>query len=276
VSARLWTCRYCGLPAGWFRTQHDACEKRHQNALSKINLLLADALHDTTPADGLFGQLDFIASDGFIGRQDLQTLAKSAFVAALKDASADHLLSKEEDDRFDELWGAFELSPDDQATHTLLKARVLRRIDNGDFEEVDLTSGVLLQRLEQAIWEFRGARWLSVRGHVQYVGSSHGISVRIARGVYYRTGAFRGERVVTDETVEVGIGCLVVTTLALIFDSPGRAIRLPLKKILSVHLYVDAIEVLSDGANKKPAIFMVDDPPFAANLISRLHSFSLT
>jgi hypothetical protein len=71
--------------------------------------------------------------------------------------------------------------------------------------------------------------------------------------------------------VEEGVGTLVVTTSSLIFDAPEKAIRLPLQKILAVHAYVDAIEVLSDGANKKPAIFKVDDPTFAANLLGRLH-----
>jgi hypothetical protein len=61
--------------------------------------------------------------------------------------------------------------------------------------------------------------------------------------------------------VEEGVGTLVVTTSSLIFDAPEKAI----------HAYVNAIEVLSDGANKKPAIFKVDDPTFAANLLGRLH-----
>lgn len=103
-------CKYCLQPAGLFRWQHRACAERRQQALSKINSSLAEVLNDKTSADELWGHLEFTAGDGFIDKQELQSLVKAALVAAVKRASADHLLSQEEDNRFGELCQAFDFS----------------------------------------------------------------------------------------------------------------------------------------------------------------------
>jgi len=268
-------CKYCLQPAGLFRWQHRACAERRQQALSKINSALAEVLNDKTSADELWGHLEFTASDGFINKQELQSLVKAALVAAVKRASADHLLSQEEDNRFGELCQAFDFSANElgSSAQTLFKAQVLRGLNEGEIAEVDLESGVLLKPDEQAVWEFGDTRYLTTQTHVQYVGGSQGVSVRLAKGLYYRASAFHGEPIRAEEMTEVGIGALVVTTSGLIFDSPGNsyspgmASRWPFKKIIAVHRFSNAIEVLSEVGHKRPAIFQVDDPHFAVNLL---------
>lgn len=156
---------------------------------------------------------------------------------------------------------------------TLFKAQVLRGLNEGEIAEVDLESGVLLKPDEQAVWEFGDTRYLTTQTHVQYVGGSQGVSVQLAKGLYYRASAFHGEPIRTEEMIEVGIGALVVTTSGLIFDLPGNsylpgmASRWPFKKIIAVHRFSNAIEVLSEVGHKRPAIFQVDDPHFAVNLL---------
>jgi hypothetical protein len=45
---------------------------------------------------------------------------------------------------------------------------------------------------------------------------------------------------------------------------------LPIRKIISVQLYSDGIELHRDGISAKPHIFLVDDPAFVANVIAGL------
>jgi hypothetical protein len=52
-----------------------------------------------------------------------------------------------------------------------------------------------------------------------------------------------------------------------------KAIKFPVKKILSLHTYNNAIQIIEDRANAVPHIFTVDDPFFAADVIARLHNF---
>jgi len=267
-------CRYCGRPAGLFRREHHDCAERHDQALAKIKPILEGALNDTRPADELQGQVNFIACDGLISPEELKALAQSKFTKDIERVAADHLLSQQEDERFGDLCHAFDLSPDaiGSAECTLLKARVLRGLDEGEIVKIDLDNQEVWLHGEQPVWEFTESQYFTTHTRVQYIGGSHGVSVRVAKGVYYRASSFHGEPVRTEELVEQGVGSLVVTTESMVFDSPGKAIRLPFKKILSVHAYPDAIEVLSDGINKRPAIFKVDDPSFAANLLGRLRA----
>ena len=216
-----------------------------------------------------------LAWDGCIDGEELEAVLKAALVTAIEEASADRLLSDRDDARVAAICAACNLSPDDlgPATDSLFKARVLRGLNVGKLIKVPIKSDVLLQPGDFPVWEFNYVRFLTTQNRVQYVGGSHGVSIRVARGVYYRRSAFRGERIITEDIVEKGIGTLVVAFSNLYFVAPHAhmALRLPFRKILAVHAYSDGIEVLSDGSNQRPNIFKLDDPVFASNLISYLH-----
>jgi hypothetical protein len=87
---------------------------------------------------------------------------------------------------------------------------------------------------------------------------------------WYRTSGFRGHPIQIEEPVEQGVGTLTITPKNVYFVSPQKAFRRPLKEILSVRAYSNGIQILSDGANKRPEIFVIDDVTFAINLLNRL------
>jgi hypothetical protein len=156
-------CRYCHQPAGLFRSQHPFCSERHQQAVAKINSILARALNYTTPADVLWGRVEYFASGGFIDEQELESLVISALTTAVEAAFADHLLSEQEETRIAHLCAAFEISPDNlgPSSLTLMKARVLRGLNEGKLANITLNSHVWLQSEE------RGARYLTIRSRVR-------------------------------------------------------------------------------------------------------------
>jgi len=68
---------------------------------------------------------------------------------------------------------------------------VLRELMEGKIPERMKVSGNLpfmLQKAEQLIWVFPDVTYYEDRTRRQYVGRSHGVSIRIARGFYYRAG----------------------------------------------------------------------------------------
>jgi hypothetical protein len=102
---------------------------------------------------------------------------------------------------------------------------------------------------------------------------STGTSVRLMKGVYLRSSGYKGERIRTDELQSVGTGYLVVTNKNLFFYGP-EIVKAPLKKIAGVQPYTDGIGIFKDGQNAKPIYFMLDDPFYAANLISLANSLN--
>jgi len=85
-----------------------------------------------------------------------------------------------------------------------------------------------------------------------YKGGSHGVSVRIAKGVRYRVGAHRGHIQREDRLVETSRGFLLVTNQRLFLHPlPGhKPVSIPLNKILSYQCYQNGIEVYKEGREK--------------------------
>jgi hypothetical protein len=95
---------------------------------------------------------------------------------------------------------------------------------------VTIESGKLpfnFQKNEQLVWLFQNVEYLEDKTRREYVGKSSGVSIRIAKGVYYRTGAFKGHPIERTERVSLGHGLLGVTTKHLYFDGPNASKRAP-------------------------------------------------
>jgi hypothetical protein len=101
-------------------------------------------------------------------------------------------------------------------------------LDNGVIPHYAQITGPMpinLQKGEQIIWLFNNVSYHAVRTKTRYVGGSHGVSIRIAKGLYYRVGAFKGERVQTKNLVLEGIGALVITNKSKSVAAPRSAAR---------------------------------------------------
>ena len=83
----------------------------------------------------------------------------------------------------------------------------------------------------------------------QFVGGSSGASFRIARGVSYRVGNFRGHTVTKRAVVPVSTGSLVITSKRLVFLGDNKGFNSRLDKLLDVHLFAHGLRV-EDGAGR--------------------------
>lgn len=85
-----------------------------------------------------------------------------------------------------------------------------------------------------------------------YTGGSHGVSIRIAKGVSYRVGAHRGHIEKEDRLVDTSYGVLIITNKRIFLQpAPGnKPLNIPLTKILSYNCYNNGLDVYKEGREK--------------------------
>jgi hypothetical protein len=259
------------------RRRHRECRERHDSVMTKIPQYFAEAMNGGTLDVDRFKQVaQDMARQSYVQDDEFRQLAATGLSNAIEKALDDHVITTAENDRINALAGAFGLTRDDlphDVHHRLVKAAILSDLDEGRVPNrlaLESISTPNLERGESIVWAFNPSTLFVTRTRTQHVGGSHGVSVRLMRGVYYRVGAQKGERVRTNYLSQESVGTLFITNRNVTFVGPGKGVKLPFRKIVSVQLYNDGIEVQRDGVNAKPAIFTIDDPPFAANLIARL------
>jgi len=269
-------CIYCGEEVGFMRRRHDECQQRRDSAATEIPLLFVQAMDGPFDAAHVKALVEDMAHKGYLAGDEFRQVAVTGLTAALEKVLDDHVITSVENERIEALAGQFGVTAEDLAPdiqHRFVKGNVLRDIDEGRVPNRVGVEGLPLPNLgrgESIVWAFNPVTLFVTRSRKKYVGAKRGVSVRLMKNVYYKIGASKGEPVSTDYLSQEGVGCLFITNRNVIFLAASKGIKLPLRKILSVQLYSDGIEMLRDGVNAKPTVLTVDDPPFAANLIARL------
>lgn len=157
----------------------------------------------------------------------------------------------------------------------IVKGAVLRDVLNGITRcRLNITNQtpIMLQKNEVILWLFNNTAAYEDKTRRYYTGGSAGVSFRVAKGVYLRTGAFKGYPVETTETVCLGhFGCFIVTNKHVFWISSAKSIKIPVKKIISVMPCSNGVIIQKDGVTAKSQTFVTSDPWFTYNLISNLN-----
>ncbi len=157
----------------------------------------------------------------------------------------------------------------------LFKALILREVMDGKIPEPKIILNgnlpFMLQKSEVLIWVFQNVDYYEQHTRTHFEGRSQGVSIRIAKGLYYRTGAFQGHPVKIDEMRYMGAGLVALTNLNIYFASAAKNLKVPYKKILTLDQYEDGLGFQKDGASSKPQVFKGLDGWFTYNLISNLN-----
>lgn len=96
------------------------------------------------------------------------------------------------------------------------------------------------------------------------------MSIRVAKGLYYRVGAFKAQAVDRTERVHVDTGLVAVTDKHIYFGGPLKSLRLAYAKIVSFQPFSDGIGVIRDASNAKSQLFITGDGWFTYNLVTNL------
>ncbi|MFA5572775.1 MAG: hypothetical protein ACOX8U_04280 [Bradymonadia bacterium] len=270
-------CIYCGEPAGFLKKTHKECKQHYEQGKSEIVSLIGRVGSEGGDLKRLESTIEQVAASSRIDKETMNSLLLSGWEKAVDVAFDDGLLSGEEETALSELKQYFSLSQQELdrngAFTKIVKGAVLRDIFDGKLPERFQIDGNLpfnLQKTEKVVWVFQNVNYYEEKTRTRYVGGSQGVSIRIAKGLYYRTGAFKGERVQTSETIHADTGLLGVTNKHVYFAGSSKRFRIAYNKIVSFEPFSDGIGVQRDAQTAKPQSFSTGDGWFTYNLITNL------
>lgn len=239
--------------------------------------LVKIAVHDSSTLASLQTASEAIAERHFIGKPDVVDLIIAGWERAVDDVFDDGILTAEEEASLGQIQEHFGFNQHDLdrsgAFTKVVKGSVLRDLLNGKVPERVAIQGNFpfnLQKGEKLVWLFQNAKYYEQKTRRHFQGGSSGFSIRVAKGVYYRTSGFRGYPVETKEDVYVGSGLLAFTTKHLYFTGGAKSLRVAYKKIIAFEPHSDGIVIHRDGARAKPQSFITGDGWFTYNLAMNL------
>ncbi len=227
--------------------------------------------------DALPHSLAYLAKSSYIPSDQVRNALIQGWERAVDGFLSDDLLTPEEEQRLLSFGETFSLTHTDLdingAYRRVVKAGILREITEGKLPQRLRVEGQVpfnLQKSEKLIWLFQDVAYHEHRTRRHYEGGYAGFSVRIARGLYFRTGAFKGHPVETEETAHIDSGLLGITNKHVYFSGPRRGFRIRYDKIVAFRAYLDGIGVQRDTVRAKPEAFVTGDGWFTYNLVVNL------
>jgi hypothetical protein len=268
------TCPYCGKEAGLFRKFHQECQDRYTEGRARMISMVADAITSGGNLAVLGKELEQKSAVTTAPVKEALVLGWERAVDRFLD---DDVLSEDEEEALDSAMTHFDLSAEELTANgsliRVVQSGILRDLREGKIpERLEIQSGLPFnfQKSEKLVWLFADVKYYEQQTTRHYVGGSQGVSFRIAKGVYYRTSAFKGHPVTETQTVCVDTGVLGVTTKHLYFTGQSKGFRIRYDRIVTFTPYSDGIGVQRDAATAKPQTFLTGDGWFVYNLVNTL------
>ena len=200
-----------------------------------------------------------------------------AWETAVEGAIEDGVISLDEENALSRYLDHFGLTTQDvnlNGAHTsVVQAAVIRDVTQGIVPQRQTITGRIpfnLMKSETLVWVIQGVDYLETVVRRERRGSSHGLSVRVARGVYYRPSTFRSRPIEWEETVHADTGLLGLTTKHIYFSGTRKKFRVRYDRIVSFDPYDDGFGIMRDAQTAKPQTFRTGDGWFPYNLAVNL------
>lgn len=271
-------CKLCGQAAGFLRFSHKDCNKKFKEGRSLIASQAIAALRGDGDFERLRANTAEVGRINLVPSQEQQKMITSAWISVADQLLEDGLLNAEEDKKLATYKDFFLLNEADLdksgALSKIVKAGVLRDLMEGKIPQRvsgDVGVGLNLQKGEQIIWAFPQTEYLEYKTKRTYIGGSQGISIRVMKGIYYRTGVFRGHPVEHTEHISHGAGLMVLTNKHIYYHG-AKTFRIPFTKIVSCEPFSNGVGVTRDAANAKMQSFVTGDGWFTYNIISNIRN----
>lgn len=182
---------------------------------------------DATRYSGLFGQRH----------------RDSDFRAKVEQTLANDILTPEEEQHLLDWAQAQGITADDwvKKFRDLVDRMLIASVNNGRLPDVTAHCRVLLRNGEMAHY-FENASLMKEVKQRELRGGGSGVSFRIAKGVTFRTGAFRARSVVIGTSLsEADGGTLTITSLRTVFSGQRKTLEMPHAKLVNLNVYNDGI-----------------------------------
>lgn len=271
-------CIYCGEKAGFFKSIHKECEKAfNQGKIQYINEIKSTIVSGNG-FNSLESKLDNIRKNNYVKTNHHNLLLTKAFDSAVESFLDDGILSTEEEDKIKEFQNHFNLKQEDLNKNgsflKIAKSSILRDITEGHTPKLVLNIEeqlpFLFQKSETLIWVFYNVKFYEQTTETQYRGGSQGASIKVAKGLYFRTSSFKAKPVRKTEMRHISTGIVALTTKHFYFGSHDKKFKTSFKKLISVEPFQDGVGLQKDGVRAKPQVFQNLDGWFTYNAISNL------
>ena len=203
-----------------------------------------------------------------------------AWEAAVEGALEDGLLSLDEENSLAKSADYFSLDQHaldgNGARTSLVQAAVIRDVTRGVIPQRQRVNGAVpfnLMKSEQHVWVIQGVDYLETVVRRERRGAYHGVSIRVARGLYYSPRQFRSRPIEWEETVHADTGLLGLTAEHLYFAGARKKFWVRYDKIVSFEPYSDGLGIMRDAQTAKPQTFRTKGGWFAYNLAANLAQF---
>ena len=164
--------------------------------------------------------------------EETTRLLIQAWEAAVQSALEDGLVSLDEESALAKYTTHFSLTQQDldgnRAQTSLVQAAVIRDATQRIVPQRQNITGAIpfnLMKSEQLVWVIQEVDYLETVVRRERRGSSHGLSIRVARGVYYRPSTFRSRPIEWEETIHADTGLLGLTTKHIYFAGRKKKFR---------------------------------------------------
>ena len=261
----------------WDRTTQDAGEQLDRASRDRLMLDARLAALATVDGDTHRNELAAILEGSDLSSVEQQILLAQAWEAAVEGSLEDGVLSLDEENALVRYLRHFDLSQSlvdaNGAYRNMIKSAVIREAAEGlipDRLNLETRPPFNLMKSEQLVWVIDGVGYYEVKTRRERRGTSHGVSIRVAKGLYYSPRTFRSRAVEWEETVQEDTGLLGVTSKHIYFHGPRKRFRIRYDRIVSFDPYEDGIGVMRDAQTAKPQTFRTGDGWFIYNLVTNL------
>ena len=195
-----------------------------------------------------------------------------AWETAVENTMEDGLLTLDEENAHHQYLDHFRLTTQDvgaNGAHTsLVQAAIIREVTQGIVPQRQNLQGKIpfnLMKSEQLVWVIQGVDYLETIVRRERQGTSHGVSVRVAKGLYYSPRQFRSRPIEWEETVHADTGMLGLTTKHIYFAGSRKKFRVRYDRIVSFDPYDDGFGIMRDAQTARPQTFRTGDGWFPYN-----------
>ena len=273
-------CTYCGKKSGFLKKEHPECRSNRFNAKYEIIDNVTEAIIQSLDFDNLTNEINVIAEKNYLKQDEIPNLIVEGFDNAIDSFLDDGILTEDEENKINIFLSYYnfeqKIIDKNGSLQRVVKTSILKEILDGKIPNLPKMNDrdnlpFMLQKAESIIWLFENVDYYQQITKTVYEGRTQGVSFKIAKGIYYRTGAFKGRPVRLDEMKHLATGSVALTNKNIYFASALKNLRIPYNKIITIDQYEDGIGLQKDGANTKPQVFKGLDGWFTYNLISNLN-----